>query len=386
MNRRVLLIGGTAYAPALTAVEAKRKTLVATVPDMVSARDIISTETFDFIVADLDTPGVEVDSVIRLAAAAPLCAGVLIFGDMNTARARAARDLATALSVNLVGILVSPIRASDIARLLEGVSLTEEPERAGSAAILSEAEFLRGLMTDGLVAAYQPKVDLKTGRIVGAEAFARWRGPSGGILGAGAVLRLARQRGYMDVLAHRMLELVVAELGLWVQMGMELKVSVNVSTENLRRSDFVDVVTNLAAVHKVPPHLIQLEITESEINWDDSPLKDSMQRLNGRGFPLALDDFGTGLASLMKLSEVKFEEIVVDRRFTRTAVDEGPARTVLEGAIGVIHKLGLVCTCEGIEDAATRDLVAGLGADVGQGFLLGQPMVGTEFLELLDRQ
>ncbi|MEX0298700.1 MAG: EAL domain-containing protein, partial [Kordiimonas sp.] len=243
-----------------------------------------------------------------------------------------------------------------------------------------ESEFMRGLMTDGLAPVFQPKVNAQTGEVDGAEAFARWRAPGGGLLGAGAVVRVAREKGYMDVLTYRMLELALEQQGAWRREGQDVKLSINVSSDNLRKEDFAEVVSGLADQFEVDPKFVRLELSESDFQVSERIPLEVLSRLHLRGFGLSLDDFGTGFASLLRLQSIPFDELIIDREFISRAEESDTAKIILESAIDLAHKLKLKCTCEGIENEQQLAFVKGLGADIVQGYHIAKPMTPTEFL------
>jgi len=344
------------------------------------ALDLLKTERYDVIVTDLEMPELDGFGLIRVVSELDWDPGLILVTQHDARSLHSARELAMAYSVNLLGTLSKPIDRETLLSTLNEVASTQSATRAGSETVLAESEFMRGLMTDGLVPVFQPKIDLKTGNLAGAETFARWRPPGGGLLGAGAVVRIAREKGYMDVLTYRMLELAMEQQGKWKREGQEITLSVNVSSVNLRKEDFADVVSGLAQQFDVDPKQVRLELAESDFYVDERVPLEVLSRIHMRGFGLALDDFGTGFASLMRLQSIPFDEMIVDREFIGRAKDDKIARIILESAIELSHKLGLRATCEGIEDEAHLLMVKELGADTVQGYHIGKPMSHDEFL------
>lgn len=177
-----------------------------------------------------------------------------------------------------------------------------------------------------------------------------------------------------------MLELALEQQGKWKRQGQLVKLSINVSSENLRKEDFPDVVSGLAEQFEVEPSMVRLEVNESDFQVDERVPLEVLARLHERGFGLSLDDFGAGFASLMRLKEIPFDELIIDREFVGRAIEDKVACTILESAVDLAHKLDLTCTCEGIEDIEHLSLVRELGADIVQGYMIGKPMSHEEFL------
>jgi len=357
---------------------------VATANSGEQALDLLKTEKYDIIITDLEMPELDGYGLIRSISELDWDPAVILVSQHDERARHAARELAMAYSVNLLGTLSKPIDKTLLFASLNEVASTRSASYSGSETILAESEFMRGLMTDGLAPVFQPKVDLNTGKLVAAEAFARWRAPGGGLLGAGAVIRVAREKGYMDVLTYRMLELALEQQGKWKREGKIVPLSINVSSENLRKEDFADVVSGLAEQFDVEPDMVRLELAESDFQVDERIPLEVLSRLHMRGFGLALDDFGTGFASLMRLQSIPFDEMIIDREFIGRASDDKVARIILDSAIDLSHKLGLKCTCEGIENEELLKMARELGADLVQGYHIGKPMSPAELLIWLE--
>ncbi|UTW58164.1 EAL domain-containing protein [Kordiimonas sp. SCSIO 12603] len=381
MSKRILVVDDSAtMRDMLSQYLQAGDYLVACATSGAQALDILKTERFDVIVTDLEMPELDGFALIRSISELDWDPAVILFTQHDQRTLHSARELAMAYSVNLLGTLTKPIDKEQLLLTLNDVAKTRSSARQGTETVLAETEFMRGLMTDGLAPVFQPKVNLATGEVEGAEVFARWRAPGGGLLGANAVVRVAREKGYMDVLTYRMLELAMEQQGKWAREGQDIQLSINVSSENLRKEDFADVVSGLADQFGVDPKKVRLELAESEFQVDERVPLEVLSRLHLRGFGLTLDDFGTGFASLIRLHSIPFDELVVDREFIGRAAEDKIARTILESAIDLSHKLELRCSCEGIEDAAQLEMVKSLKADVGQGYHIAKPMAPDEFL------
>ncbi|TNE61640.1 MAG: EAL domain-containing protein [Alphaproteobacteria bacterium] len=381
MSKRILVVDDSATMRELLMQYLRTGDyMVAGAENGLQALEVLKTEQYDYIVTDLMMPDMDGFQLIRAISDLDWDPGIVLMTQQDSRSLAAAKELALAYSINLLGTLSKPIDKAALLDMLTEVAETRPAGRQSTETVLSEAEFMRGLMTDGLSPAFQPKIDLKAKKIAGAEVFARWRSPSGGYLGAGAVIKAAREKGHMDVLTYRMLELAMEQQGKWKRQGQTVTLSVNVSSENLRKPDFADVVTGLAGQFEVDPKTMRLEVTESDFEVDERVPLEVLSRLHMAGFGLALDDFGTGFASLMRLQVIPFDELVVDRLFLSRAQENPVARTILETAIDLSHKLDLTCTCEGVETAEHLAIIRDLGADIAQGYFLGKPMSAEEFL------
>ena len=381
MSKRILVVDDSVtMRDMLTRYLQSGDYMVSTANSGDQAVDLLKTEHYDVIITDLEMPGMDGYGLIRSISELDCDPAIILVTQHDERTLHAARELAMAYSVNLLGTLTKPLNKDLLFATLNEVASTRSASYSGSETVLAESEFMRGLMTDGLAPVFQPKIELETGKIAGAEAFARWRAPGGGLLGAGAVVRVAKEKGYMDVLTYRMLELALEQQGKWKREGKIVPLSINVSSENLRKEDFADVVSGLADQFGVDPEMVRLELSESDFQVDERVPLEVLSRLHMRGFGLTLDDFGTGFASLMRLQSIPFNEMIIDREFIGRAKDDKIARIILESAIELSHKLGLQCTCEGVESEAHLTLVRDLKADFIQGYHIGKPMSPDELL------
>lgn len=344
------------------------------------ALDVLKTERFDVVVANHNMADYNGFRLIEMITNLNYSPSIVLVCDDDPMVRQKIRDHAMAYSIDLLGTLSSPVTRDMLVATLIDVADLGGADAEGSRSGLAESEFMRGLMTDGLSPVFQPKVNLRTGRVIGAEAFARWSAPGGGLLGAGAVIKVAREQGHMDVLTYRMLELALQQQGKWRREGKDVPLSVNISSENLRKTDFADVVSGLADQFGVDPSMVRLEITEADFDVDDRVPLENLGRLHARGFGLGLDDFGAGFAPLMKLKSIPFDEIVIDRSFLARAAEDQTARIIFETAIDLVRRLKLSSTVEGVETEAQLKMAKDVGADIAQGYLLGKPMSADEFL------
>ncbi|MFC3053445.1 EAL domain-containing response regulator [Kordiimonas pumila] len=381
MSKRILVVDDSAtMRDMLTQYLQTADYLVATASSRAQALEILKTERYDVIVTDLNMPEMDGFGLIQSISELDWDPGLIIVSHQDERALYSARELALAYSVNLLGVLTKPIDKGLLLSTLNDVASMRDTDKKGAETVLIESEFIRGLLTDGLAPVFQPKLNLKTRKVAGAEVFARWRAPGGGLLGAGAVLRIAEEKGFMDVLTYRMMELALEQQGRWHRQGQDVKIAINVSSENLRKEDFADIVLGLTDQFDVKPGMVRLELSESDFHVDERVPLEVLSKLKAAGVGLSLDDFGAGFASLVRLKTIPFDELIVDREFVGRALEDKMARIILESAIDLAHKLDLSCNCEGIEDTAHLKMVQDLGADTAQGYLIGKPMAPEEFL------
>jgi predicted signal transduction protein with EAL and GGDEF domain len=244
----------------------------------------------------------------------------------------------------------------------------------------------RALSTeDELHVAYQPVVDLHSGRVKGVEALARWRHPIDGELPPSTFIPLAEANGMVVPLGLRVLNEACRAAAGWRTGRPELAdftVSVNLSARQLESVTLLEDVDAALAASGLPAANLQLEVTETVLVEDAASAARVMHALKSRGVRLALDDFGTGYSSLRYLNQFPLDVIKIDRSFVSDVHHAGPRGLIVETVLNLAHGLGLTTIAEGIEQPEERDYLIGLGCQEGQGFLFARPQSAAA-LELL---
>jgi diguanylate cyclase (GGDEF)-like protein len=240
------------------------------------------------------------------------------------------------------------------------------------------AQLRRGVERGELVVHYQPKVPLNGGATLALEALVRWNHPQLGCIGPDGFIPLAEQTGIIKPLTEKVLEAALEQCKRWRRAGLEVTVSVNVSTRSLLDHDLLTVIGMLLARLDLDASALQLEITESRIVADLPRARAALEELRAMGVMIAIDDFGTGYSSLSQLQQLPVDEIKIDRSFvTRMETDRQDA-VLVHSIIDLGRNLGLRVTAEGVETQNVKDVLAELGCDFAQGFHVGRPAVANE--------
>lgn len=247
--------------------------------------------------------------------------------------------------------------------------------------LLSE---LRGAVQRGeIIAHFQPQVDLRSRRIVAAEALARWEHPTRGMIAPSVFIPMAEESGAIDEIGDHMIELACDAALSWQQAGHDVEVAVNVSATQLRDHEFARRVLSTVESHALDPRLLTIEVTESTEIIDVSAVAERLDWLRSVGMTISVDDFGTGHSSVEQVLDLRASELKIDQSLTQ---DEGAsARTLLGAVITFAHDKGLRVVAEGIETEAQLEQIVDLHCDRAQGYLLGRPVARSEFDELLAR-
>ena len=289
-----------------------------------------------------------------------------------------------------VGIAAAPEHGQETEILLRRADLAvQAAKRLASGCVVYSAECdpydphrlallgeLRpAIEADQLFLFYQPKVDLKAGTVVGAEALLRWRHPRRGLVPPGDFIPLAEQAGVIKPLTWWVLGEAVKQCGAWERDALGLEVAVNLSARSLHDPQLVERITGLLDAHEVPPRRLQLEVTESAVMTDPARAAEILGRLDALGVGVSIDDFGTGYSSLTSLRRLPVTEIKIDKSFViGMGGNGGSDKAIVRSTSELGHNLGLRVVAEGVEDASALELLRSYGCDLAQGYYIARPM------------
>lgn len=244
---------------------------------------------------------------------------------------------------------------------------------------------LRVALAEGqLTVHYQPLIDLRGERIAGLEALARWRHPQFGDVPPAQFIPVAEDSGLIVELGDVVLRKVCAQLAEWSREGLPVvPVAVNVSAQQLQRTNIRDRVLAICAEHGVAPSLLQIELTESTVMREIDRQIGALEGLRAAGVRISIDDFGTGYSSLSYLKHLPIDHLKIDRSFVRDmAVDSNDA-AIVSAIISMARSLKLETIAEGVETAQHALRLASLGCDFAQGYYYSGPLPATECRQLL---
>jgi EAL domain-containing protein (putative c-di-GMP-specific phosphodiesterase class I) len=299
-----------------------------------------------------------------------------------------------------IGISVFPADGADAETLLKNADMamyrakeltrnaycffTAEMNQRSVAKLQLNTDLRRAIERREFMLHYQPKVDLRDGRIQGLEALLRWNHPQRGVVPPGEFIPALEDSGLILPVGEWVLGEAARQLAAWQRSGLEeVPVAVNLSAKQFRRRDLDALIRAVLAETGVPAALIELEITESCLMEEPEEALRLLANLRAAGLRISVDDFGTGYSSLSYLTRLPLTALKIDRSFVRNAATSGEAASIVRAVIDMAHNLGFTVIAEGVE---TEDQVAFLrrhGCDVGQGFLFGAPMPAEELARRL---
>jgi diguanylate cyclase (GGDEF)-like protein len=241
------------------------------------------------------------------------------------------------------------------------------------------------LQRNELILHYQPKLDLRTGEVVGAEALVRWDSPELGRVSPGEFIPLAEQTSLIKPLTAWVMEEALRQLVAWEKAGIHTYISINLSARNLADEKLPERLAELLAQGQVHPNRMMMEITESAVMANPERAAVVLERFREIGVDLSIDDFGTGYSSLTYLRTLPARELKIDRSFVRD-IDSNEGNALITSAvIKLAHGLGLEVVAEGVETEAELRRLLTLGCDLAQGYLISRPVPASDFATFLEQ-
>lgn len=334
---------------------------------------------FDGVVLDLNMPGMDGMEFLRHLAGIGYQGCLVPFSGEAPEVLESVTQLARSHGLNVPGTLSKPPRMEQLEQLQWACAHVRTATAQGSDDWLpDEAELRRALAQGDIECLYQPKVDLRDGRLVGVEALARWRHAGHGMVMPAQFVPLAESCGAIAELTRRVFDIAFSQQARWRAEGLDMSMSVNASAQDLGDLDFADYVSECARRHDVPPSRVVIEVTESGLGDDPRLLVEMMSRLRLRRFALSIDDFGSGYSTLSKLREVVFDEIKIDRSFTHGAHASLRGTVLFDSSTNLGHRLGMRVVAEGVEDRGDWDFCRTHGVHLVQGYFVSHALAPAQ--------
>jgi diguanylate cyclase (GGDEF)-like protein/PAS domain S-box-containing protein len=257
---------------------------------------------------------------------------------------------------------------------------TSELQAVSDRTLMLDNALRRALERDQLTLQYQPQIDLHTNQIIGAEALLRWHHPELGPVSPAEFIPIAESSGLILPIGEWVVRTAVKQLAQWLKSGMQpLTMSVNLSAVQFRHADLPDLVSRILSDAGLPPHLLELELTEGVAM--SNPLKAIavMDDLHQRGIRLSIDDFGTGYSSLSYLKRFKIYKLKIDQSFVREITTDPDDKAIVGAIISLASSMGMKTIAEGVETGGQLEFLRSEGCDEVQGYYFSRPLTPSDF-------
>jgi len=247
---------------------------------------------------------------------------------------------------------------------------------------------LRTALTgDELSLYFQPRISLRTGRVVGAEALLRWQHPERGIMAPGEFLPLAEQAGLLPKIGHWVLNRLCANIAKMQELDVPpVRLSVNIALKQLQEENFVERTQAVFDQHQIDVKRLEFELAEKDLLSNIAGLSDSLFTLHKSGVSFSLDDFGTGLTSLPELQKLPISELKLDSSHVQKVIESKDSAQMIKAMFCMAHSLGLQVVAEGVETEAQKEFLAANRCDQLQGYVYSPPLPFDDFVGFIKQQ
>jgi len=235
------------------------------------------------------------------------------------------------------------------------------------------------IVSGQLVLHYQPQMDVRSGVVRAAEALVRWEHPDRGLIAPDLFLPLAEEIGLMNRLTEWVLDAAISQIRTWNSVGLRIRLSVNLSAEDLRDGTLSATISRLLSKYEVAAEQLCLELTETTLTTEAERAAECLRTLAKSGIRISIDDFGTGYSSLSHLKQFTVDELKIDKQFVMGMQEDADDAAIVRSTIELAHRLGIDVVVEGVENDETYDEIRKMRAECAQGYLIGRPMPASTF-------
>lgn len=340
------------------------------------ARELLThNDAFHLIICDLMMPDSDGVELLREIASLQPDTAIILMSSADRRVLNTAEGIATERGLKVLGTLPKPVTQQALHRLLDQLDQQAETGiQAAKEQLITPGDLQKALEKKEIIIHVQPLIQISDQRLKSVEALARWHSPELGTVPPDVFITIAEASGLINTLTDSILQQSITACAAWRREGLDTRIAINLSPAMLDDLALPEKIASLAQAHELPAHHLMLEVTESGVFRDAATSLDILTRLRLRRFGLALDDYGTGYSSLKQLLAVPFTDLKLDRMFLQGSESDPEKRHVVESTIKLAHDLDLKVTAEGVETEEQLRLLADLGSDYAQGYLIAQPM------------
>jgi two-component system CheB/CheR fusion protein len=228
---------------------------------------------------------------------------------------------------------------------------------------------------------FQPQIDIRTGRLLGAEALLRWKHPEDGLIPPDRFIPLAEKSGLIDEIGEWVTDAACRQMATWIAKGHAIpRISINVSPEQMRRTNLTALMRRQLSHYRLDASRVALELTESALVDDVERVQQMLRELKTLGVQLSIDDFGTGYSSLAYLRRFPLDEVKIDKSFVTDIGHNVDDRTIAQTILAMSQTMGFSVVAEGIETEEQLAVLRDMGCDVGQGYLFARPLSAEDLV------
>jgi EAL domain-containing protein (putative c-di-GMP-specific phosphodiesterase class I)/CheY-like chemotaxis protein len=331
-------------------------------------------QTQTIIILDLNMPEMDGIEFIRQLAGRHYKGHVLLLSGEDARICETAHKLIKNYKIASLGHIHKPVNLELLSLKLANWRQIQPKQALANKKQYSATELRSAIANHELINYYQPKVDVKSAKVVGVESLVRWCHPIDGMIFPDQFIPIAETHELIDDLTRAVIKSAFAQTRAWQKAGLLLQVAINISMDNFADLNFADYLVNAAANAGIMPSDIILEVTESKLMTSPSISIEVLTRLRMHRFNLSIDDFGTGHSSLAQLCNIPFNELKIDQSFVHDMSSNETRQVMFNASLGLAKQLGMKSVAEGVENQVDWDFLRSTDCDIAQGYFIAKPM------------
>ncbi|MEM9276938.1 MAG: EAL domain-containing response regulator [Pseudomonadota bacterium] len=338
---------------------------------------------FDLIVSDLQMPEMDGLELLRHLSAQNYKGSLVLMSGVEQSLLNHAAKLARMHKLNLIGQIHKPLNKASLESVFLKTQGLETASQNDKSLVLTQGDFINGMEKNEILPFFQPKVNIQSGKIVGAEALARWNKPGIGNISPDIFIEFAAKNGWIEDVTVHLLKHTLQAVGPFLRIDPRLRFAINIAPSMMHQIALPDQLKAIIESCGISPENISFEITENSILNLEPATLEVLSRLRIHNFDVAIDDFGTGSSNIQTLRDFPYSELKIDKSFISNVTENAFSRETVHAAVALAKEQRMRIVAEGVETVETLEYVRNLGIEHAQGYLFAKALSAEDYLAFI---